>query len=220
MLVRPAGAGDWQRQARTAGDQRVSRKSANRCKRLSPPWSFLLPPKVGVGDTVEITLRLRNVGSRPMDFQLPGRPVAFDIAIVRPDGTEVWRRLAKGVVGSALMLLRLEPGGIKDFVVQWPQVDNAGLPVGHGTYVVRGTLPTEAGQLAAPPRDLLIERPTKFERFSLFCRIWISSLRVDRRIDRHARAQRMGRVTRLVHRDLDRNPLHHLGEVSGGVVRR
>lgn len=122
-----------------------------------PSLELLLPPKVGVGDTVEITLRLRNAGSRPMDFQLPGRPVAFDIAIVRPDGTEVWRRLAKGVVGSALMLLRLEPGGIKDFVVQWAQVDNAGLPVGHGTYVVRGTLPTETGKLVAMPRGLLIE---------------------------------------------------------------
>jgi hypothetical protein len=122
-----------------------------------PTVELLLAPKVGLGDTVEIILRLHNDGSRPMDLQLPGRPVAFDIAILRPDGTEIWRRLAKGVVSSALMLVRLPPKGIRDFVVQWGQVDNAGRPVGQGTYVVRGTLPTEAGQLAARPRDLLIE---------------------------------------------------------------
>lgn len=123
----------------------------------SPVVEIILPPKVGVGDTVEITLRLRNDGSRPLDLQLPGRPVAFDIIVLRPDGTEVWRRLAKSVVSSALMLLRLPPGGARDFVVQWGQVSNDGHRVGPGRYRVQGILPTEAGRLAAAPRDLLIE---------------------------------------------------------------
>lgn len=124
---------------------------------ISPAVELLLPPKVGVGDSVEITLRLRNDGSRPLDLQLPGRPVAFDIIVLSPDGTEVWRRLARSVVGSALMLLRLPPGGSKDFVVEWGQVSNDGHRVGPGRYRVQGILPTAGGRLATPPRDLLIE---------------------------------------------------------------
>lgn len=124
---------------------------------IQPTVELLLVPKVGLGDTVEITLRLRNDGSRPIDLQLPGRPVAFDISILRADNTQVWRRLNRSVVSSALMLLRLPPGGTKDFVVQWTQVDNAGRPVGPGSYIVHGILPTQAGPLAAISRDLLIE---------------------------------------------------------------
>jgi hypothetical protein len=122
-----------------------------------PVVELLLPPKVAVGDSVEITLQLRNEGSQPLDLQLPGRPVAFDIVVLRPDGTEVWRRLARSVVGSALMLLHLPPGGARDFVVQWGQVSNDGHSVGPGWYRVQGVLPTGGGRLTTTPRDLLIE---------------------------------------------------------------
>lgn len=134
-----------------------SKEGSGTMQTTPPAVELFLPQKVGVGDTVEITLRLRNDGSTPLDLQLPGRPVAFDIIVQGPDGTEVWRRLAKSVVSSALMLLRLPPGGARDFVVQWGQVSNDGHRVVPGKYRVQGILPTEAGRLTATPRDLLIE---------------------------------------------------------------
>jgi hypothetical protein len=126
---------------------------------VPPAVELLLVPRVDLGAAVEITLRLRNDGKRPIDLELPGRPVAFDVTILRPDGTQVWRRLARGVVSSALMLVRLAPGETRDFRVQWDQVDNAGRPVGPGSYTVRGVLPTDKGGLTTPPRHLQINGP-------------------------------------------------------------
>src|SRR3954469_11510027 len=62
---------------------------------------LLMASKVPPGDTVEITLRLRNNSIRPLALQLPGRPVAFDVVISRADGAPVWRRLNRGLVSSA-----------------------------------------------------------------------------------------------------------------------
>jgi Intracellular proteinase inhibitor len=128
-----------------------------RLKAVPAAVELLMESSADLGVPVSITLRLRNDGTGPIDLELPGRPVAFDITIFRPDGTQVWRRLARGVVGSALMLVRLAPGEIRDFTVGWDQVDNAGRPVGPGRYTVRGVLPTDKGVLSTPLRDLLIK---------------------------------------------------------------
>jgi hypothetical protein len=136
----------------------ASEEGSGTMQATSPVVELLVPPKVGLGDTVEITLRLRNDGSRSLDLQLPGRPVAFDIIILGPDGTEVWRRLAQGMVSSALMLLRLPPGEARDFVAHWDQVGNDGRRAAPGTYRVQGILPTDKGVWSTQPRQLLIER--------------------------------------------------------------
>lgn len=122
-----------------------------------PTVELVAPPKVQLGDTVEIALRVRNDGSEPMDLELSGRPVGFDVVITGPDGREVWRRLRDGAVGAALMLLTLEPGAARDFTVRWAQVDRAGGAVGPGRYTVRGILPMGARRITTAPHDLVIE---------------------------------------------------------------
>lgn len=119
---------------------------------------LVLPSHAHVGDSVPITLRLRNQGDHDLDLQLPGRPVAFDVVIVAPDGAEVWRRLRDGGTGSALMLLHLAPGESQDFTTHWTQVDNAGRRVVAGSYHVRGLLPLAQGGLSTAARELVIER--------------------------------------------------------------
>lgn len=121
-----------------------------------PTVELEVPSKVRLGDTVEITLRLRNDRPDPLDLQLSGRPVAFDIVITGPGGQEVWRRLHHVMVTSALMLLRLEPGQSREFTARWPQQDNQGRPVPPGRYTVQGALPTGSRPLTSAPRDLLI----------------------------------------------------------------
>jgi hypothetical protein len=121
-----------------------------------PTVELVLPPKVRLGDTVAIALEVRNDGSQALDLELPGRPVAFDIIILGPDGTEVWRRLHNTMTGSALMLLRLKPGESRKFTAEWGQVDNYGRMVAPGRYRVRGVLPAQTGRLMTVDRELII----------------------------------------------------------------
>lgn len=123
-----------------------------------PSVKLVLPPEVRLGDTVAITLRVRNHGSRPLELQLPGRPAAFDIVVTGPDGAEIWRRLHGAVTASALMLVQLAPGESRDFTVDWVQVDNAGRQVGPGTYSVRGILPLQKRRLTTATTELIIAR--------------------------------------------------------------
>lgn len=122
-----------------------------------PTVELLLPPRVRLGDTVAITIRVRNDGSRPAELRLAGRPVAFDIVIRAADGSEVWRRPREGAVGAALIAMRLAPGQAHDFTVRWAQVDSGGSPVAPGRYLVRGVLPAERRRLTTGPRELVIE---------------------------------------------------------------
>jgi hypothetical protein len=123
-----------------------------------PTIELVLPPQVHLGDRVMIALRVRNDGSRLLNLELPGRPVAFDVIIRGPDGAEVWRRLRNTITGSALMLLRLKPGQVREFSAQWAQVDNDGRPVAPGSYSVRGVLPAQEGRLTTAVRELIITR--------------------------------------------------------------
>jgi hypothetical protein len=122
-----------------------------------PTVELLAPSTVQAGDTVEIVLRIRNDGERPMDVELSGRPVGFDVVIAGPDGKEVWRRLSQGAVGAALMLLTLQPGEARDFPVRWPQHDSAGRPVAPGRYIIQGILPMGDRRVTTASRGLLIE---------------------------------------------------------------
>jgi hypothetical protein len=122
-----------------------------------PTIELLAPPEVHVGDTVEIVLRLRNDGPKPIDLELTGRPVAFDVIVTGPDGKEVWRRLEGAAVASILMLLTLQPGEGRDYTAQWAQVDRAGRAVAPGRYVLQGILPMGRRRMTTAPRDLLIQ---------------------------------------------------------------
>ena len=122
-----------------------------------PAVELVAPSRVRVGDTVEIALRIRNDDSKPIDLELSGRPVGFDVVIVAADGGEVWRRLRDSVVGAALMLLTLEPGEARDFPVRWAQVDFAGRAVAPGRYTLQGILPMGTRRMTTAPHDLVID---------------------------------------------------------------
>jgi len=122
-----------------------------------PRVELVAPSKVRAGEPVDIALRVRNDGSMPIDLELSGRPVGFDVVVLGPDGREVWRRLRDSVVGAALMLLTLEPGETRDFEVRWTQVDSAGRAVAPGRYTLRGTLPMGAGRMTTAPHQLVID---------------------------------------------------------------
>lgn len=84
-------------------------------------------------------------------------PVAFDVMIRGPDGTEVWRRLGRGAIAAALMVLRLEPGEAHEFSLRWAEVDDAGSQVRPGRYTVRGMVPIDGRNRMTAERPLLIE---------------------------------------------------------------
>jgi hypothetical protein len=123
-----------------------------------PTVELIAPSKVRAGDTVEIVLRIRNDGPKPIDLELSGRPVAFDVVVTGPDGQQVWRRLEGAAVASILMLLTLQPGEGRDFAAQWAQEDQAGRTVAPGRYVLHGVLPMGRRQMTTAPHQLLIER--------------------------------------------------------------
>ena len=86
---------------------------------------------------------------------LQGRPVAFDLVVTRPDGTVVWRRLARAMIPAILVLRRLGPGESLEWRDWWNQADDQGQPVPPGEFLVTGRLPTEPGtHLASPPAPL------------------------------------------------------------------
>lgn len=117
---------------------------------------LLLPHTVRLGDTVPITLQVRNEGKQPIQLELPGRPVAFDVIVQGPGGTEVWRRLRGVVTPSILMLLRLEPGEAREFTTRWPQVDHGRRPVAPGSYQVWAVLPIGPERLTTRREELVI----------------------------------------------------------------
>jgi hypothetical protein len=124
---------------------------------IQPTLELVAPSKAQLGDTVRIALRVRNPDPKPLQLELSGRPVGFDVVIDRADGTPVWSRMGTDVAGAALMLLTLGAGETRDFTVSWGQVDAGGKPVAPGRYNLWGILPTGAGRMTTLPRELLIE---------------------------------------------------------------
>ena len=110
--------------------------------------TILLPDSVPLGKPVPITLRLTNLGGKPVTAYLQGRPVAFDVIVSRRDGTPVWRRFEGAVVAAVLQVRSLAAGEVLDFSETWPQRTNLGAPVRPGEYFVTGVLPTD------PPAEL------------------------------------------------------------------
>jgi hypothetical protein len=117
-------------------------------------FEILLARQVGAGQPVAITLRLTNRGATARQFYLLGRTITFDILVSRPDGQVVWQRLHGQLVPQILQVVTLEPGQRLDFTDTWAQRTNEGEPVGPGTFMVQGVLPTDERQ---PMRTALAE---------------------------------------------------------------
>jgi hypothetical protein len=115
-----------------------------------------VPNSVNRGDAVPMTVRVRNDDTDPAELALTGRPIAFDLVVQEPDGTEVWRRLRGEMLSMVLQVRILEPGEALDFRDVWDQRDNAGRGVSAGIYVVRGVLASPDRQLTSEPRQLVI----------------------------------------------------------------
>lgn len=91
-----------------------------------------------------VTIRVRNVASRPVQLHLMGRTVAFDIVVARAeDGAVVWRRLEGQAVPTILQLRTLAPGEVLALGDRWDQRTSAGARVPPGFYLVRGLVPTD-----------------------------------------------------------------------------
>jgi hypothetical protein len=115
-----------------------------------------VPDTVELGRPVQITLRVRNDGGAPAQLELTGRPIAFDLIVMRTDGTELWRRLRGEIVSMALQIAILEPNEALEFAHTWDQRDDTGRMVRAGSYLVRGELPGPDGTLASEPRRILV----------------------------------------------------------------
>ena len=99
-----------------------------------------LPGQVQAGDSVPITVRVENTGSRRVDLSLLGREIAFDIIIETNSGQPVWRRLQGATLQSILQVRSLAPGEAFELHDSWP----AARP---GDYLVSASLPTDAPPL-------------------------------------------------------------------------
>jgi hypothetical protein len=117
---------------------------------------LIAPPSLRRGDTVEIAVRVRNDETRPVDLELSGRPVTFDVVIRAADGAEVWRRLRGGAVAELLAVLRLAPGEAHDFSVRWAGVDEAGVPAPPGRYTLQGMIPINGRRRTTAVRTLVV----------------------------------------------------------------
>ncbi|MEZ0334698.1 MAG: BsuPI-related putative proteinase inhibitor [Gemmatimonadales bacterium] len=116
-----------------------------------------IPPAVPNGEPVPILLWVRNVGDKPLELYLTGRPIAFDITITRADGTQVWRRLEGAAISAILRIEVLGPGEVLELKDAWNQRQDDGKPAGPGVYQVRGALPTEGpAPLETSPVSLLV----------------------------------------------------------------
>jgi hypothetical protein len=114
------------------------------------------PVSVSLGDAVPITLRVRNDDTEPAELALTGRPIAFDIAVRRPDGTKVWERLRGETISMMLQVAILAPGESLEFAHEWDQRDSAGREVAAGVYLVHGSVSAEDRELVSEPRRLVI----------------------------------------------------------------
>ena len=119
-----------------------------------------IPPRVRIGQSVPIAVRVTNVADRPLELHLQGT-VAFDITISSTDDKVVWRRLEDEVIQSILRIEVLAPGQTLELAYTWDQRTRGGEPVPPGQYSVTAALLTESSQpLSTQPAPLRIASPS------------------------------------------------------------
>jgi len=119
-------------------------------------FRILLPQAMAAGRPIPLLVRLTNTESEPADLYLFGRTVAFDVVVMREDGTEVWRRLEGETVQSILQLRTLGPAESLGLTDTWDGRTRDGLLVPPGEYLVQALLPMEGWSLTTPTVPLRI----------------------------------------------------------------
>ena len=115
-------------------------------------FSMEVVNRASPGETVQMSLSLRNVSDEPVSLSLGGRP-PYDFRVSTPDGDPVWNWKCGRITLSVLDSDTLAPGEELEFIGEWEQVDNLGDPVPPGTYIVSGILELEH------PEKLVASRP-------------------------------------------------------------
>ena len=105
------------------------------------------------GDTVSMTLTLRNISDEPVQFYTGSSPHDFVVSTVNDQ--EVWHWRCGKTFPAIMREIKLEPGEELVLAGEWEQMSNWGEPVPAGTYLIRGMLIMEpAGILVTPPQEL------------------------------------------------------------------
>ena len=115
------------------------------------------PESARLGSTVQIAIRLENLGETPLELYLRGRAIAYDILIADAAGRVVWHRLEGDVIPAIIQVKVLNPGDMFELSHTWGQRTNSGEAVLPGIYTLRGIVLTDGPEpLASPPKPLLI----------------------------------------------------------------
>jgi len=97
---------------------------------------------VQLGETVTMTLKVRNIGDQPVTLNFTSLPEA-DFVVMTENYEEVWRwSHGKSFITIVPDPIELPPGGEKSYIVEWDQKDNDGNQVPAGNYLVQGILNT------------------------------------------------------------------------------
>lgn len=110
--------------------------------RPDEPLSLEAPDEVEAGQTVNLKLIWRNLTGQPVELTLGGRP-AYDFVVTTDDGKEVWRWLEGQTVQDILEIKTVAPGQKLEFMLEWRPVDQAGVALAPGHYMVYGILNLE-----------------------------------------------------------------------------
>jgi hypothetical protein len=110
----------------------------------------IAPTEVREGDSIAITLRVRNVSGRALTLHLAGRTLVFDIVVRDADGREVWQRLHDQTIPAILRLEQMQPDTALEMNEQWDQRTNNGEAVPAGEYTIEGSLPTDGEPIVTP----------------------------------------------------------------------
>lgn len=117
--------------------------------------------EVRTGATLPMTLTLKNTSSAPVALSLGGDSsrVQFDLAVTRPDGSEVWRYVLTDRGSAATLRLHtrtLEPGEALELTAEWELRNNSGESVAPGTYRLRGMVYAAPANVLSDVRSLTI----------------------------------------------------------------
>lgn len=127
-----------------------------------PPLELSLdaPEEMAAGEPIPFRLTLRNGGDDPIQVELGGEPITFDLVVTREDdGTEVWRRMEGFAVEDILKIVTVPPGDSVVFADVWSSIGNDRQWAAPGRYRLRGILPV----VGTPEGWTTEERPLVIE---------------------------------------------------------